>query len=691
VRERPATSSPPATPWLAARLQLALDAVAHPDEVRGSGCLLVDRTSALRAVANAGPGAEALSLAEELCHEGPCHDALDGYGVEVPDVRAERRWPRLDVLIEATPLRSVVSLPVTYHGDPVGAIYAFTARDAELTRASYDALRAAVTEVEALVAEALAGSADTDDELISGLRAALRHRSLLREAAGHLPAGKDSLVQLQRISAATGLTPLEVATRFLEEGRALDPAELTTHAIERRTHREELARLALTDPLTGLPNRVLFFDRLDQALARTQRDGPAPGVIYVDLDRFKTINDSLGHDAGDQVLLAVADRLRSAIRLEDTACRLGGDEFAVLCEATDDASEAVRIGRRIVRAINAPLEVTGRTPGGDTTTGTVSMHASVGVAVARPGQRPTDVLREADQAMYNAKGRGGDRVQRYSPDLRGSGDRQALLEVSLRRLVGGTSGQLPSSLGELYLAYQPIVSLDTGQLVGLEALVRWPHPQLGAVSAAELIGTAEVTGLIVPLGAALLSEACRNTSPWVRGDGGSSIDLCVNVSALQLTDPSFLPLVDLALERSDFPPHRLCLELTESRLLEAAGAAQATLSRLAALGVKLAIDDFGTGYSSLAYLSHLPVHRLKIDRAFVAGLEGPQGWSVARAIIGLAQALDLETVGEGIETPAQAAQLRELDCQLAQGYLYGHPVPLEDLRGALEAGTMAGT
>jgi diguanylate cyclase (GGDEF)-like protein len=690
VRERPTTSAPPATEGLAARIELALDAVAHPEEVRGSGCLLLDGSSALRAVASAGPGAEALSLAEELCHEGPCHDALDGFGVEVADVRAERRWTRLDVLIEASPLRSVVSLPVTHEGEPVGAVYAFTAHHTELTSASYEALRTAVTQVEVLVADALAAPAVTDDEIVAGLRAALRHGPLLRDAARHLPATSNGLVRFHRVSAATGLSPVEVAARFVEEGRALDPAELTAHAIERRAHREELARLALTDPLTNLPNRVLFFDRLDQALVRARRDGPVPAVIYVDLDRFKTINDSLGHDAGDQVLLAVADRLRTAIRLEDTACRLGGDEFAVLCEATDDATEAVRIGRRIVRAINAPLEVTGRTREGEPTSCAVSMHASVGVAVAQPGQRSTDVLRHADQAMYEAKDRGGDRVQRYSSDLRGSGDRQALLEVSLRRLVG-SGGQLPSTLRELYLAFQPIVSLDTGQLVGLEALVRWPHPQLGPVSATELIGTAEVTGLIVPLGAALLSEACRTTSRWARGDGGMGIDLCVNVSALQLTDPNFLALVDLALERWDFPPHRLCLELTESRVLEAAGAAQATLSRLASLGVRLAIDDFGTGYSSLAYLSHLPVHRLKIDRAFVAGLEGPQGWSVARAIIGLAQALDLETVGEGIETPAQAAQLRELDCQLAQGFLYGHPVPLDELRGALEAGTLAGT
>jgi diguanylate cyclase len=319
------------------------------------------------------------------------------------------------------------------------------------------------------------------------------------------------------------------------------------------------------------------------------------------------------------------------------------------------------------------------------------MHASVGVAVARPGQRATDVLREADQAMYNAKGRGGDRVQRYSPELRGSGDRQALLEVSLRRLVGGASGQLPSSLGELYLAYQPIVSLDTGELVGLEALVRWPHPQLGSVSAAELIGTAEVTGLIVPLGAALLSEACRSTSRWVRGNGGSGIELCVNVSALQLTDPSFLPLVDVALERSEFPPHRLCLELTESRLLEARERPKRPSAgwRRSGSGSPSMTSAPATRRSPTSATCRSTASRSTGPSSPRSRAHRGHRWS--RAIIGLAQALDLETVGEGIETPRQAAQLRELDCQLAQGYLYGHPVPLEDLRGALEAGTMAGT
>jgi GAF domain-containing protein len=287
VGERPTTSAPPATEGLAARIELALDAVAHPDEVRGSGCLLLDDRSALRAVANVGPGAEALSLAEELCHEGPCHDALDGFGVEVSDVRAEPRWPRLDVLIEATPVRSVVSLPVTHAGEPVGAVYAFTAHDAELTSASYDALRTAVADVEALVTEALAARA-ADDELVDGLRAALRHVPLLRDAARHLPAVSGGLVRLHQVSAATGLTPVEVAARFVEEGRALDPAELAAHAIERRAHREELARLALTDPLTGLPNRVLFFDRLDQALARARARRPG---ARGDLRRSRSLQD----------------------------------------------------------------------------------------------------------------------------------------------------------------------------------------------------------------------------------------------------------------------------------------------------------------------------------------------------------------------------------------------------------------
>jgi diguanylate cyclase (GGDEF)-like protein len=697
MRDPPLTDfeGQPEVTALAVRIRHALKGAAAPEAVQGVGCLLLDGSGRLRAVTSTSPSADAFTLAEELCHEGPCHDALAGFGIEVTDVRTERRWPRLSVLLDATPLRSVASVPVSCEGSIVGALHACTTSSTGFTPEAFNALRDAADQVAALLSAALSSPLAESDHIVEGVRSALHHRELLEAAARYLAAASegvvpsDGTVQLRRVSAVTGLSPVEVAGRVVDEGRALDPSELAAHAVERRAHRDELARLALTDPLTGLANRVLFFDRLEQALARHQRGGPPPSVIYLDIDRFKTINDSLGHAAGDQVLLAVADRLRSAIRLEDTACRLGGDEFAVLCEATEVTGEAVRVGRRMARAISAPLEVTGHSSEGGDVTSTVSVHASVGVALARQGQRPTDVLRDADQAMYAAKARGGDRIQLFSASIQGPTDRQAQLEVSLRRLLGGT-GQLPSSLGGVHLVYQPIVALDTGRIVGVEALVRWHHPQLGAVSALELIATAELAGLIVPLGAVLLSEACRTTGRWARGNGDGGLDVCVNVSALQLADPSFPALVDLALERTGFPPERLCLELTESRLLEVAGATQDSLGRVAATGVKLAIDDFGTGYSSLAYLSRLPVKRLKIDREFVTALDEPQGRKIIQAIIGLAETLGLETVGEGIETRSQADELRALDCQLAQGYLFSRPVPPERLRPLLESGTIAG-
>jgi diguanylate cyclase (GGDEF)-like protein len=683
----------PRGPDLTGAILRALHDATRPPEVSGAGCSLIDGSGALRSVASTDAGARALSMAEELCHEGPGHEALGGYGVEVVDVQEERRWQRLGVLVNATMLRSVISLPILDGGAVVGAVFSYTSGRYETTPRAYDALRTAAVAVQRLLHASLADPEDDQDPLARELRTAVQHQPLLREAASHLIAGDadagEGIAHLRRLSAVAGLTPVEVASRIVERGGPLPPHELTMHAAERRAHREELARLAMTDPLTGLPNRALFFDRLEQALQRSRRDGSPPAVLYVDLDRFKTVNDSLGHDAGDQVLLAVADRLRTSVRTHDTACRLGGDEFAVVCEGPNVGEEALRVGRRIARAVSAPLEIVTRDARTAPATYPVAVRASVGVAVAVPGQRATEVLRDADQAMYTAKGHGGDRVQLFSPEVQATMTRHRRLELSLRQLLSGTHGQLPSGLRQIHLVYQPIVALGTGAVVGLEALVRWPHPELGAVSAPELISAAELTGLIVPLGAALLTDACATAEPWARAGTRPGIELSVNVSALQVADPSFLAIVEQALERSGFPPEQLSLELTESRLLEATALAAETLHRLAALGIKLAIDDFGTGYSSLAYLSRLPIHRLKIDREFVAALGSRHGLTVAQGIIGLARALGLETVGEGIETAAQADQLRSLDCELAQGFLYSHPVPLGELHSALQAGTLA--
>ena len=438
--------------------------------------------------------------------------------------------------------------------------------------------------------------------------------------------------------------------------------DLAGLALARAHAREELTRQALHDHLTDLPNRTLFLDRLGQALARLNRSQTTLAVLFLDLDRFKVVNDSLGHHAGDRLLWAVADRLRGVLRPGDTAARLGGDEFTLLCEGLHSAAEAAMIAERVAEAIRRPFQV-GATE--------VVISTSVGIAMASgPDNQPEALLRDADAAMYRAKERGKARYELFDDDMRRRAVERLDTENALRRAL---------ERDELQLAYQPDIDLRTGRITGVEALLRWHHPDRGIVLPTAFIGLAEETGLIVPIGAWVLEEACRKAAAWwnlvdpgdddEEGHWTPKLTMRVNISARQLSHSGLSELVARALERTGAPPAALCLEITESALMDDAESAARTLDELRSLGVRIAIDDFGTGYSSLSYLKRFPVDALKVDQSFISGLgDDPEDSAIVQAVINLAHSLGLDAVAEGVETTDQVIVLRELGCDGAQGF-----------------------
>ncbi|MDX6286303.1 MAG: hypothetical protein QOG53_1788 [Frankiales bacterium] len=459
---------------------------------------------------------------------------------------------------------------------------------------------------------------------------------------------------------------------------------------ERRAFEAQLVYQGLHDALTGLPNRVLFSDRLDQALVRAARHknvhgvGPTTphggtlAVFLLDLDHFKLVNDSYGHDVGDQLLLRAKARIEDVLRPGDTAARFSGDEFAVLCEELRDVGQAVEIAEQIAGAIAAPFDLdespTDR-PGGSR----VFLTASIGIAI--PGDAantPETLLRDADAALNRAKQDGRARHALFVEDYRQS---------AVHRLR--TANDLHQALTEqeFRVVYQPEVSLVDGHVVAVEALVRWHHPERGLVPPAEFIPLAEETGIIVPIGAWVLDRAAEQAAIWAgRSHNGSPVTVWVNLSARQLAQDDLVETVAATLSRHQLPAHSIGLEITESALLEDAERAIGMLSALRALGVLLAVDDFGTGYSSLAYLKRLPVDQLKVDRSFVEGLAtDDEASAIVGAVTGLAHALDLTTVAEGVETSAQAEALRLLDCDVAQGYYFTTPQPPANITRLLEA------
>ena len=435
----------------------------------------------------------------------------------------------------------------------------------------------------------------------------------------------------------------------------------------------EAVHRATHDELTGLPNRALVIDRLEHAMARSGRsapDGPGPGapgvcVLFVDLDRFKAINDSLGHSVGDEVLSLVASRLQEAVRPCDTVGRLSGDEFVVVCEDIGP-SEAVRIAERVADAIARPVTLYGRD---------MVLTASVGVAAANPASTAEDVLRDADVAMYRAKERGRARIEVFDEAIRAQMLARIEMEHALRRAISG---------GELRLYYQPIMDAETGRLLALEALVRWQHPDKGLLSPDLFVPLAEDAGLIIPLGRWVVEEACRQVAEWRAGRSPlGSVRVSINLSARQFADAELCDVIAHAMQRHRLPGPSIGFEITESVLMEEAEITVATLRQLKRLGVHLAIDDFGTGYSSLSYLQRVPVDTVKIDRSFVDRMSEDGGSDViVAAVVSLARALGLSVIAEGVETQAQLDRLRALECGMVQGYMFGRPQPPESYLSA---------
>jgi diguanylate cyclase (GGDEF)-like protein/PAS domain S-box-containing protein len=443
------------------------------------------------------------------------------------------------------------------------------------------------------------------------------------------------------------------------------------HVIERANAASRLSHQALHDHLTGLPNRTLFADRLNQALARLGRHTTLMAVLFVDVDNFKVINDSLGHDQGDRILVILSERLLAAVRLGDTVARFGGDEFVILCEEVADEAEAMTIAERVGELAGAALSLDGRDH---------LVTVSTGIALTTDRHVPSaDLLRDADAAMYQAKAAGRARSKTFATSMRIQAVHRLDTEMALRRAITD---------GELRLHYQPIIDIASGRTDGIEALVRWEHPTQGTIAPEQFIPIAEDTGLIIPLGEWVLGESCRQARAWHQTYPQlAHITVSVNLSGRQINQSDLIPVVSNVLADTGLDPSSLILEMTESVLMADAEGTIIVLRALRNLGVHISIDDFGTGYSSLSYLKKFPVDALKIDKSFVDGLGSKDDdTAIARAIINLAHTLGLYTVAEGVETPTQLRALALLGSDKAQGYLISRPQPPDTLTHTLLAG-----
>ncbi|MCW3039956.1 MAG: putative diguanylate cyclase/phosphodiesterase with sensor [Solirubrobacterales bacterium] len=536
---------------------------------------------------------------------------------------------------------------------------------------------------------------DPDDEATLVLRA---HRGISGELADQLrrrPVGvgvsghavaEDRLVVAAPYAAFAGALPAflseeltaAMAAPIHEDGRPIGALVVASHAPDRRYTAGEqevltlladhvsaalndariaaaMSRLALHDALTGLPNRTLLLNRLEHAVDRRTRDpdGPGVAVLFCDLDDFKTVNDSLGHPAGDELLRIAAERLRQCVRPGDTAARLGGDEFAVLLEDVRRPQDATLVAERVLAALRSPMIVQGR-----------EVFASASIGIAMEADSEGDLLRAADVAMYTAKAAGRGRFALYRPSMQADAVARLELEADLQRAL---------DRDELEVYYQPLVHLASAQLVGFEALVRWHHPERGLVLPATFIALAEETGRIGQVDRLVLRQACRQFAHWRAAFPFAGLDtICVNISGRQLSAPGLDADVLGALHAAGLDPAHLMLELTETTLMQDIDVAAAALAAVKALGVRVAIDDFGTGYSSLRYLHTFPLDALKMAKAFVDGLaDGLRDDALATAIVDLAGNLGLGVVAEGIEEQGQLERLRELGCDLGQGWLFG--------------------
>ncbi|HET9050133.1 MAG TPA: EAL domain-containing protein [Candidatus Dormibacteraeota bacterium] len=483
----------------------------------------------------------------------------------------------------------------------------------------------------------------------------------LRAVAPELPI----IVLTGRNDLGLAVAALQIGAQdYLIKGR-VDGQLLTRalrYAIERKHSEMELIHQALHDPLTGLPNRALFVDRLEQALVRNSRRPAMTAVLFVDLDRFKVVNDSLGHAAGDRVLVGLAERLISLLRPSDTVARFGGDEFTVLCADMQSETEAFAIAERIQQALTAPFDLDGAG---------VVLTASIGIAMTSgDAEAATTLIRNADAAMYRAKERGRAGWLLFDDAIHRRAVQRLQTEVSLRASL---------ETGDFRLYYQPMVDADRDGLAGFEALARWRHPSRGLLMPSEFIPLAEETGLIEPLGAWVLREACAQAQRWrVRGEADRSLLMSVNVSARQLTSDAITDVVRCALAESGLPPDCLCVEITESALIRDVDITLAALEALHETGVRIAVDDFGTGYTTLRNLKRFPIDLIKIDRSFVSGLGHDRGdRAITMAVIRLAHALGVRTVAEGVESGEQLELLRTMGCDVMQGFYIGTPRPAE--------------
>ncbi|HVT44032.1 MAG TPA: EAL domain-containing protein [Thermoanaerobaculia bacterium] len=448
-----------------------------------------------------------------------------------------------------------------------------------------------------------------------------------------------------------------MASSILEDER--ETARLATIAIE---------RLAYHDALTGLPNRPLFMDRLIMATALAERTKQQIAVFFLDLDRFKDINDSLGHTAGDMLLKGVAERIRGCVRQSDTLARFGGDEFTILVQRLEKVEYAAKVAQKILEVIRIPFLIGERE---------LFVTTSIGISIyPHDGLDAETLVKHADIAMYRAKERGRDDYELYTAAMNQHALERIALEGMLRKAIGSD---------ELILHYQPIIDLHTHRLVSVEALIRWNHPTLGLIAPAHFISVAELSGLIIPIGKWVLSEACRQARAW-KGKTGRDIRVSINLSARQFQQTDLLTMVRTTLERTGLEPHLLEIEITESSAMSNADLAIRTLLDLKSLGVRIAMDDFGTGYSSLSYLKRFPIDCLKLDQSFVRDIVTDEGdAAIIGAVVAMAHILGIEVVAEGVETEEQFRLLAAKSCDRIQGFLFSHPLPAERLEQLLLA------
>jgi diguanylate cyclase (GGDEF)-like protein/PAS domain S-box-containing protein len=464
--------------------------------------------------------------------------------------------------------------------------------------------------------------------------------------------------------------PMMVSTSAIPiEGSSPMVSGIIRDLSDQKRFEARLAHMGLHDPLTGLPNRVMLSDRLEQALARVRRRARMCGVLFVDLDRFKSINDTLGHTVGDQLLIEAATRIQGAARETDTVARFGGDEFVVLCEDLEGVHQATDFADRILVALQAPYHLAGDDA--------ITVDASIGIALSHDGTETADtILGNADTAMYRAKDNGRGRHELFDETMQQWIKTRVALDVALRQA-------LPR--GELRVFCQPFIAADTGAIRGFEALVRWERPGFGLVAPDSFIPAAEENGLIVDIGAWVLDQACHHAASWARRWPEKRLGIAVNLSTRQLLAGNIVETVKGALARSGLDPTMLTLELTESTFVDDALGAQTLLRELRGLGLSLALDDFGTGYSSLTYLRAFPIDILKIDKSFIHAIGAePQDTAIVAAVIALANKLGLSIVAEGVENREQLAVLLDLHCPYLQGYLFSRPRPIDEAADLVE-------